>query len=55
MVCKIDTDEKGSHFFKKMRTFFGWGGWIRTNEMADPKSAALPLGYAPINGGGNRI
>jgi hypothetical protein len=32
----------------------GWGGWIRTNEMADPKSAALPLGYAPakvkING-----
>ena len=26
----------------------GWGGWIRTNEMADPKSAALPLGYTPM-------
>ena len=25
----------------------GWGGWIRTNEMAESESAALPLGDAP--------
>ena len=25
----------------------GWGGWIRTNEMAVPKTAALPLGDTP--------
>ena len=27
--------------------FIGWGGWIRTNEMAESESAALPLGYTP--------
>lgn len=26
----------------------GWGGRIRTSEMAGPKPAALPLGDAPI-------
>ena len=26
---------------------FGWGGWIRTNEMAESESAALPLGDTP--------
>ena len=25
----------------------GWGGWIRTNEMAESESAALPLGDTP--------
>ena len=25
----------------------GWGSWIRTSEMADSESAALPLGYTP--------
>ena len=25
----------------------GWGNWIRTSEMADSESAALPLGYTP--------
>jgi hypothetical protein len=32
----------------KRAFLLGWGGWIRTNEMADPKSAALPLGYTPM-------
>ena len=27
----------------------GWGGWIRTNEMPESESGALPLGDAPIN------
>ena len=27
---------------------FGWGGRIRTYEMTESKSVALPLGYAPI-------
>ncbi len=27
---------------------FGWGTWIRTREMADSESAALPLGYTPM-------
>ena len=26
----------------------GWSRWVRTIEMAESKSAALPLGYAPI-------
>ncbi len=26
----------------------GWGTWIRTTEMADSESAALPLGYTPM-------
>ena len=24
-----------------------WGSWIRTNEMTESKSVALPLGYTP--------
>ena len=28
--------------------FLGWGTWIRTTEMADSESAALPLGYTPM-------
>ena len=27
---------------------FGWGGRIRTAEMPESKSGALPLGYSPI-------
>ncbi len=27
---------------------YGWDSWIRTNEMADSESAALPLGYIPM-------
>ena len=26
---------------------YGWGGWIRTNEMLESKSSALPLGDTP--------
>ena len=29
--------------------------WIRTKEMPDSESGALPLGYTPMNGGGGRI
>ncbi len=29
--------------------FLGWGTWIRTTEMADSESAALPLGYTPMH------
>ena len=31
-----------------MNLFFGWGGGIRTHEMQESKSCALPLGDAPI-------
>lgn len=27
---------------------YGWGTWIRTKEMPDSESGALPLGYTPI-------
>ena len=27
---------------------YGWGTWIRTREMPESKSGALPLGYTPI-------
>ncbi len=27
---------------------FGWDRWIRTIEMPESKSGALPLGYIPI-------
>ena len=30
------------------RKYDGWGTWIRTREMTESKSVALPLGYAPI-------
>ena len=33
----------------------GWGTWIRTREMTESKTVALPLGYTPMNGGGGRI
>ena len=26
----------------------GWDGWVRTIEMPESKSGALPLGYIPI-------
>ena len=29
---------------------FGWDGWIRTSEMTESKSVALPLGDGPIYG-----
>ena len=28
---------------------FGWGTWIRTKEMSDSESDALPLGDTPIS------
>ena len=30
------------------RKYNGWGTWIRTREMTESKSVALPLGYIPI-------
>ena len=32
----------------KMTFYFGWGGRIRTAEMPESKSGALPLGYTPM-------
>ena len=32
----------------KVLGFFGWDRWIRTIEMPESKSGALPLGYIPI-------
>ena len=32
----------------------GWDTWIRTKEMPDSESGALPLGYIPIKHGGLR-
>ena len=31
-----------------MSTLLGWAGAIRTREMTESKSVALPLGYSPI-------
>ena len=46
-----DLPSGGSHPTIK-KTPYGvlkiWGGWIRTNEMAVPKTAALPLGDTPL-------
>ena len=30
------------------KNFFGWGGGIRTHEMQESKSCALPLGDTPM-------
>ena len=40
---------KQSFLFKNVCLYKknGWGNWIRTSEMADSESAALPLGYTP--------
>ena len=40
---------KQSFLFKNVYLYKknGWGNWIRTSEMADSESAALPLGYTP--------
>ena len=32
----------------KLGFFVGWDGWVRTIEMPESKSGALPLGYIPI-------
>ena len=42
--------KESNAFFLKMFVCIkknGWGNWIRTSEMADSESAALPLGYTP--------
>ena len=35
-------------FHRPALFFYGWGTWIRTKEMPDSESGALPLGYTPI-------
>ena len=44
--CKI----KQKEFTKlgKLFSTYGWARWIRTIGMTESKSAALPLGYTPI-------
>ncbi len=44
--AKADTNEKSeSESFR----IFGWDGWVRTIEMPESKSGALPLGYIPLH------
>ncbi len=45
-VCRIAIIQQLTSNFQSYK--FGWGGWIRTNEMPVPKTGALPLGDAPI-------
>ena len=44
----ILTENKKQVCSKRTNLFFGWGGGIRTHEMQESKSCALPLGDAPI-------
>ena len=46
MVLTAITSKKG--MWQIPHTFFGWDRWIRTIEMPESKSGALPLGYIPI-------
>ncbi len=39
--------QKKSHL--RLHFLYGWGTWIRTKEMPDSESGALPLGYTPIS------
>ncbi len=32
----------------KLMSSYGWGGRIRTLEMMESESTALPLGYTPV-------
>lgn len=34
---------------QRLSLTYGWGTWIRTKEMPDSESGALPLGYTPIS------
>ena len=49
--CKKTVD---SHFVNSLNRELllcnrhGWGTWIRTKEMSDSESDALPLGYTPM-------
>jgi hypothetical protein len=45
----VNKKRKQSFLFKNVCLYKknGWGNWIRTSEMADSESAALPLGYTP--------
>ena len=38
-------------FHRPALFFYGWGTWIRTKEMPDSESGALPLGYTPMTNG----
>ncbi len=41
-------ENPNSKCFKNHCPANGWDGWIRTSEMPESKSGALPLGYTPI-------
>ena len=44
--CSRDRNSQSVPIITRRRRLNGYGGWIRTNGMADAKSAALLLGYA---------
>lgn len=43
----MTSTKKDPHFLQTF-TYYGWGTWIRTKEMSDSESDALPLGYTPM-------
>ena len=47
-VAPCGTNEKRTK--RLLRSFFGWGAGIRTPEMSESESDALPLGDTPIFG-----
>ena len=48
-ICLIKQKKTDSNLaFESV--LIGWDGWVRTIEMPESKSGALPLGYIPICG-----
>ena len=45
----LKTVEDEPDMFQFSKIDIGWDGRIRTYEMLESKSSALPLGYIPIN------
>ena len=43
----MNNTNKTPHSYER-GVLFGWDGWVRTIEMPESKSGALPLGYIPI-------
>ena len=48
MPYHLATPQYRYSYFQFPFKLIGWGGRIRTYEMIESKSIALPLGYTPI-------
>ena len=51
---KIAKNLINTAFLPHLTGFSSWASWIRTNEMQESKSCALPLGDSPKNSAGDR-